>query len=309
MMAVEQAGVADRAMPAADAIGGLRAKVDARLSEFFRETPQDSRLVCAVRHGLLSPGKRFRPIITLLAHAQCGGDPEEAVDAACAIEMVHAASLVMDDLPAMDDARLRRGRLATHVVFGEGTGMLAAVTLLNEAYRAIAEGAAGGAGDKLRAIRRLADAVGPGGLSGGQERDIMCGGAGDMTIKEMKHRHGQKTGALFAAAAAIGAELAGAKAPLVDRMLEFGAAFGLAYQAFDDIVDVECTPESIGKDVAQDAGKSTVASLLGPEGAKRTAQRWLERAIIVAEDAGDGRPAPLAELARRVGQSFSTLTT
>jgi geranylgeranyl pyrophosphate synthase len=290
------------------AIDDLRVRVDARLTEFFKETPQDSRLVCAVRHGLLSPGKRFRPVITLLAHAQCGGDPAAAVDAACAIEMVHAASLIMDDLPSMDDARLRRGRLATHVVFGEGTGMLAAVALLNEAYRVIAEGAAGAPDEKLRAIRHLTTAVGPDGLSGGQERDIMCGGGCEMTLKEMEHRHYQKTGSLFAAAAAIGAELAGADAPVVDRMIEFGEAFGLAYQAFDDVVDVECTPEAVGKNVAQDQGKSTVVSLLGSDGARRSAHRWLERAIQAAEGASPVAPAPLAELARRVGHSFSVLT-
>jgi geranylgeranyl pyrophosphate synthase len=306
-MVIDHAGAAGAEDGAIAAIDDLRLRVDARLADFFKETPQDSRLICAVRHGLLSPGKRFRPMITLLAHAQCGGDAEAAVDAACAIEMVHAASLIMDDLPSMDDARLRRGRLATHVVFGEGTGMLAAVALLNEAYRVIAEGAAGAPDEKLRAIRHLTAAVGPDGLSGGQERDIMCGGGCELTLKEMEHRHYQKTGSLFAAAAAIGAELAGAEAPVVGRMLEFGEAFGLAYQAFDDVVDVECSPDTIGKDVAQDEGKSTVVSLLGPDGAKRSAHRWLERAILAAEGPDKAQPAPLAELARRVGRSFSAL--
>jgi geranylgeranyl diphosphate synthase type II len=294
----------------ADALEALRLRVDARLAELFHETPQDSRLVCAVRHGLLSPGKRFRPIITLLAHAQSGGDPSAAVDAACAIEMVHAASLIMDDLPSMDDARLRRGRLATHVVFGEGTGMLAAVALLNEAYRVIALGAAGTADQKMRAICHLTLAVGPEGLAGGQERDIMCGGAPDaVSLKEMEQRHLEKTGSLFAAAAAIGAELAGAEPRFVERMFDYGVALGLAYQAFDDVVDVECTEEAAGKDVAQDRGKSTVVSLLGRDGARRSAARWLDRAIAAAEDASAFGHAPLADLARRVGEKFGAMTS
>lgn len=292
-----------------DALDGLRLEVDARLNALFHETPQDSRLVCAVRHGLLSPGKRFRPIITLLAHAQTGGDPRQAIDAACAIEMVHAASLIMDDLPSMDDARLRRGRLATHVVFGEGTGMLAAVALLNEAYRVIAQGPAGTADQKVRAICHLTAAVGPEGLAGGQERDIMCGGGPDaISLKEMEQRHLEKTGALFAAAAAIGAELAGADKRMVSCMFDYGVALGLAYQAFDDVVDVECTAEIAGKDVAQDKGKSTVVSLLGRDGARRSAARWLDRAIAAAEDASPSGAAPLADLARRVGEKFGALT-
>ena len=309
-MTLEKRNVIGALSLSADALESLRLRVDARLGELFHETPQDSRLVCAVRHGLLSPGKRFRPIITLLAHAQAGGDPMAAVDAACAIEMVHAASLIMDDLPSMDDARLRRGRLATHVVFGEGTGMLAAVALLNEAYRVVALGPAGTADQKVRAICHLTAAVGPEGLAGGQERDIMCGGGvGDaISLKDMEQRHLEKTGALFAAAAAIGAELAGAAPPMVARMFDYGVALGLAYQAFDDVVEVECTAEIAGKDVDQDKGKSTVVSLLGREGARRSAARWLDRAIAAAEEASPAGDAPLADLARRVGEKFGALT-
>lgn len=288
------------------AIDVLRQKIDNRLSELYRESAQDTRLICAIRHALLSPGKRFRPLITLLAHAESGGDLDDAVDAACAIEMVHAASLIMDDLPSMDDARLRRGRLATHVVFGEGTGMLAAVALLNEAYRVIACGKAGDAAQKMRAICHLTNAVGPDGLAGGQERDIMCGGgeAETKSLKDIEQRHLEKTGALFAAAAAIGAELAGADESRVKSMHAYGVALGLAYQAFDDVMDVEATMESAGKDVSQDEGKSTVVSLLGREGARRSAGRWLGRAVTAAKEASPDEPALLAALARKIGKKF-----
>ena len=118
-----------------EAFVAMRKLIDDRLELRFRSGPNESRLDCAIRHGLLSPGKRFRPIITLLACEQAGGQMNDALDGACAVEMVHAASLIMDDLPAMDDARLRRGSLATHVVFGEGTGLLASISLLNESFR------------------------------------------------------------------------------------------------------------------------------------------------------------------------------
>jgi len=293
----------------AGAIDVLRQKIDIRLGELYRENAKDTRLICAIRHALLSPGKRFRPIITLLAYAESGGDIEDAVDAACAIEMVHAASLIMDDLPSMDDARLRRGRLATHVVFGEGTGMLAAVALLNEAYRVISNGPAGDPAQKIRAICHLTNAVGPDGLAGGQERDIMCAGAETdaNSLKEIEQRHLEKTGALFAAAAAIGAELAGADEARVKKMHDYGVALGLAYQAFDDVIDVEGTMENTGKDVSQDEGKSTVVSLLGREGARRSAGRWLGRAIEAAKDANSERPALLATLAQKIGKKFGVI--
>jgi geranylgeranyl diphosphate synthase type II len=304
-VAFEKRGPADFESLNAGAVDALRQKIDSRLCELYRETPHDTRLVCAMRHALLSPGKRFRPIITLLAHAEHGGDIEDALDAACAIEMVHAASLIMDDLPSMDDARLRRGRLATHVVFGEGTGMLAAVSLLNEAYRVIANGKAGDPAQKIRAISYLTKAVGPEGLAGGQERDIMCGGGADgPSLNEIEQRHLEKTGALFAAAAAIGAELAGANEHNVRKMHDYGVALGLAYQAFDDVIDVESTTETAGKDVSQDEGKSTVVSLLGRDGARLSAGRWLQRAIDLAEEAKPGKPALLAALARKIGAKF-----
>ncbi len=284
----------------------MRAAVDARLEAHFEGACHESRLSCAIRHGLLSPGKRLRPIITLVACRQSGADERVALDAACAVEMVHAASLIMDDLPSMDDARLRRGALATHVVFGEGAAMLAAIALLNEAYRILA-GVKGIAADaRLRSIGRLARAIGVEGLAGGQERDIACAGAlaGPGALQEMEQRHLEKTGALFAAAAAIGGEAAGASAAAIGSLMDYGCSLGLAYQAFDDVLDVSLSAEEAGKDVAQDQDKSTVVSLLGAEGARRLAERRLARAIESAEAACAGGASPLADLARIVGAKF-----
>ncbi len=305
----EQHDAASPLVLSPERLEGMRRQVDARLADFFQEAKHESRLSCAVRHGLLSPGKRLRPIITLLACEQCGGDAAGALDAACAVEMIHAASLIMDDLPAMDDAHLRRGNLATHVVFGEGTGLLAAIALLNEAYRVIALAPTGEADQKVRAIAHLAGAVGLEGLAGGQERDISCARAPELSLKEMEQRHTEKTGVLFAAAAAIGAELAGANAQTVAAMSRYGNALGLAYQAFDDVIDTFCTQETAGKDVDQDSGKSTVVSLLGQDGARRSATRWLERSIEIAEGAAVRERAPLAELSRLIGEKFRALTS
>ena len=286
----------------------LASLIDSRLEEVFPNLQQAPRLDCAIRHALLSPGKRFRPLITMIACAQSGGAPKDALDAACAVEMVHAASLVMDDLPSMDNARLRRGGLATHVVFGEGVAMLATVSLLNEAYRLIANAKCVPAERRLRALDRLCLAIGPAGLAGGQDRDIGCLGETEgMSLNDMEQRHFEKTGSLFAAAACIGGECAAADDAVLANLNAYGAALGLAYQAFDDVLDKCAKPESTGKDAAQDADKATVVNLLGEEGARRSAKRWLDRACEAAEAASAVTPSPLAALANRVGEKFKSV--
>ena len=292
-------------------IEALRTKIDQRLEEHFNAVGPDSRLGCAIRHGLLSPGKRIRPLMTLLACRQSGADEDCAIDAACAVEMVHAASLIMDDLPSMDDARLRRGALATHVVFGEGAAMLAAIALLNESFRLLTLGADISAEAKLRAVDHLSRSIGVEGLAGGQERDIACGkyAPGNVSLKEMEKRHLEKTGALFAAAAAIGGEIAGANPKTIEMLFEYGKNLGLAYQAFDDVIDVSCSEEQAGKDVDQDCEKSTVVSLLGADGAKVLGERRLARAIECARKASKTDASPLADLALLVGAKFGAMTT
>ncbi|MGF1545295.1 MAG: polyprenyl synthetase family protein [Parvularculaceae bacterium] len=287
-------------------LDGLRGDVDARLDELFREDRGPARLMCAIRHGLLSPGKRLRPLITLLACEQIGGDPRRAIDAACAVEMVHAASLIIDDLPAMDNARLRRGCLANHVVFGEGSSILAAISLLNEAYRCLASIEGMPDARRTRAVASLTAAVGVDGLAGGQERDIACGYATSptQTLADMERRHTEKTGALFIAAAEIGAEVAEADAAALAAMRDFGSALGLAYQTFDDVLDCSATPDEAGKDTGQDEGKSTVVSILGRDGARQAGARWLGRAVDAAESAAPNGAAPLADLARLIGAKF-----
>ncbi|MEO0879747.1 MAG: polyprenyl synthetase family protein [Pseudomonadota bacterium] len=313
-MSQNVAGPPKKAVPEGDFDSGkisrLKARIDARLEAHFPSGPGETRLECAIRHGLLSPGKRVRPLITLLACEQSGGSADMAIDAACAVEMVHAASLIMDDLPSMDDAKLRRGCLATHVVFGESAAMLATIALLNEAYRLVAAENGAAPDARLKALEHLAQAVGVEGLAGGQERDLACSKTAPtkVSLKDMEQRHLEKTGALFAAAAAIGGELAGADAATVAHLRRFGSSLGLAFQAFDDVIDVACSEAQTGKDVAQDQDKSTVVSLLGADGATVMAERRLERAIESAEAAALTDTAPLGDLARMIGAQFTSMT-
>jgi len=202
----------------------IKSLIDDRLDYFFQKSAATSRLGCAIRHGLLSPGKRFRPVITILSARQCGYYEKmlpgsSLLDAACAVEMVHAASLIMDDLPSMDNARLRRGAPTTHVVFGEAAATLAAVALLNESYKVITNLTDVKPDSRLKALHYLTNAIGIDGLAGGQDQDIACQGGAykaeardelkkTATLKEMEKRHLEKTGALFAAAAAIGGAIA-----------------------------------------------------------------------------------------------------
>ncbi|MEM6414187.1 MAG: polyprenyl synthetase family protein [Pseudomonadota bacterium] len=287
------------------ALSAARETIDARLDSLFQKTREPARLTCAIRHGLLSPGKRLRPLITTFAGEQFGAPLSVTIDAACAVEMVHAASLIMDDLPAMDDARMRRGNVATHVVFGEGTGMLATIALLNEAFRLVGQTPGASSDRRLRALNHLTAAIGPDGLAGGQEKDIACDGA-ENCMTDMEHRHHQKTGALFSAAAAMGAELAEADAQSIHAMIEYGRALGLAYQAFDDVLDCSASENDIGKDVMQDEGKSTVVTILGKEGARAQCRRWLNRAREIAETVGVGGPsAPLALFVGKLDRKFA----
>ncbi len=253
----------------------LRAGVDRRLTELAPKPGQaPDRLVEAVRYALLAPGKRFRPMLTLLTAAQFGAAEGAALDTACAFEMVHAASLILDDLPSMDNAGLRRGLPTIHRAFDEATAVLAGVGLLNQAYAVVAGDA--GLSPELRAeiAGRIAGSVGFDGLIAGQARDLFDRDQlRDLTaIDRLNH---EKTGVLIMAAAQSGARIAGASAQAVQAVGEFGRRMGLAFQIRDDILDAEGSVEGVGKDVGQDAGMTTVVSLLGVEGARAAMEEHL----------------------------------
>jgi geranylgeranyl diphosphate synthase type II len=229
----------------------------------------------SMAYTLLAPSKRVRPVLTLLCAELCGGRQDRALTAAAAIEMVHAASLILDDLPSMDDAPLRRGRPSNHKAFGEAVAILAAFALLNDAYGAIAR-----ACDPPLAARltvSLSASVGIDGLIGGQADDLL---ATDQQIDfEMLERiHRGKTGALFVAAATAGAHTAGASADAVAALAAYAKNLGLAFQIIDDLLDVEGDPAQTGKAVRSDARKTTFVSFSGVEGARMLARELCDTA-------------------------------
>jgi geranylgeranyl diphosphate synthase type II len=269
-----------------------RELIDARLAALVPEQAGAAgRLTAAARYALLAEGKRLRPLLAMAAAEQWGGDPQAALDPGCAIEMVHAASLILDDLPSMDDAQLRRGAPTVHRVFGEGLAVLAAVALLSRAFGVLGEAAAIGPAARLRLVSRLGAAVGFDGLTVGQTLDLYerGDGANEALLTQLNH---QKTGVLFELAAEAGALAAGAADGEGERARRFGEHLGAAFQLRDDLLDLEGDAAVLGKDVGQDGDKPTVARLLGPAGARSRLQAELNAALDAV-----GRTGPLAGVA------------
>ena len=253
-----------------------RDAIEQRLSELTpeQEGPAAPLANCA-RYALLAPGKRLRPLLTLAASAQFGADPLLALDPACAFEMVHAASLILDDLPCMDDAALRRGRPAAHLAYGQDVAILAAVALLGRAFGVIAGAEALPPEARTALVVRLSDAVGFDGLTAGQTRDLRERAAVTQSAALERLNH-QKTGVLFALAAEAGARCATGDGRAADAASAFGTRLGSAFQVLDDLLDVEGDVAVAGKDVGQDGGKPTFVSLLGPDGARRRIEAELD---------------------------------
>lgn len=273
-------------------IAALRESIETRLADLL--PPEDrapSQLHAAMRYSVLSPGKRLRPVITALVARQCGGNEAAALDAGCAVEMVHAASLVIDDLPAMDNAELRRGRATTHRVYGDATGILAAISVMNQAYGIVADLSGMNAEHRTQLTALFTQAIGPEGLAGGQEYDVNgAAGASPADIETVNRR---KTGALFSLAAQAGA-LTGNRADINDQLKhldDFGNHLGLAFQTLDDILDVDLTSAAgTGKDKDQDGGKPTLARVEGMEAAHAAVRHHVDHALEAFE-AGVG-PSP-----------------
>lgn len=266
--------------------------VDRRLAALTPELDGAAALLSnAARYALLAPGKRLRPLLAMAAAEHWGGDPLTALDAGCAIEMVHAASLILDDLPCMDDAALRRGRPTAHLAFGEDMAVLAAVALLSRAFAVVGEAEALPVEVRLRLVSRLSEAAGFAGLTSGQTRDLRDRGSG-LAEADVQRLNQEKTGVLFELAAEAGALAAGVGPQEVARARRFGVHLGAAFQLRDDLLDLEGEAEALGKDVGQDGDKPTVARLLGAPGARARLNAELAAAMAAA---GDG---PLSRLAR-----------
>jgi geranylgeranyl pyrophosphate synthase len=288
-----------------------RARVDEALAtavaEIARVTPDLLR--APLEAGVLAPGKRLRPLFCLAAYAACGtgpGDrnalPPAAYDLAASLELVHAYSLMHDDLPCMDDAPLRRGRPTPHTLFGE-TATLAAAAVLIPGAALQAWRAAGALGLDAEArrdiVRELARAAGAGGMVGGQGLDLL--GEGRALLRtELDRLHGLKTGALLTAALAIGGAAARAGPKERAALDRYGKEIGLAFQIADDVLDATAEADVIGKEPSDHAlGKSTYVSLLGVDGARREAEARADAAVSALAEGGIASPALLA-MARHV---------
>ncbi len=251
-------------VPVNDAgIGVLREKVNNRLIDLLPPGDDDDRVCAAMRAGTLAPGKRIRPLLLLLAARDlgCRKNHPGLMDLACAVEMVHAASLMLDDMPCMDNALMRRGRPTVHHLYGENITILAAVALLSKAFGLVA--AADGLSGRCRAqaVAALSGAVGLQGLVRGQSQDLFAGNALRSTDAIISTNH-LKTSMLFDATLQIAALAADAPQTVRQRLGCFAKDLGQAFQLLDDLADGH---RGTGKDINQDHGKSTLVAMLGPE--------------------------------------------
>jgi geranylgeranyl pyrophosphate synthase len=276
-----------------------------------RTLPQNSpiaqTLVDAMRYAALTGGKRLRPLMVCASAIAVGGTLEQALAPACAVEFIHAYSLVHDDLPAMDDDALRHGAPSNHVRFGEATAILAGDALQALAFHTLASAPGLAPETRLRTIALLAEAAGWAGMVGGQSFDLAAESQ-RLDQAALAALHGAKTGALIRAAVQIGAVIGDPTLP--DRTLaqlgEFAGKVGLAFQVIDDVLDVTESSATLGKPANSDlvADKSTYVKVLGVDGARRLADSLLAEALDMLAGLGLHNDL-LAELARRsVNRSF-----
>jgi geranylgeranyl diphosphate synthase type II len=279
-------------------MGRLRSTIDRRLAELVpSEDDHPEELHRAMRYSLLAGGKRIRPLLTVLVASSFGAREDHALDPACAIEMVHTASLIFDDMPCMDDATLRRGRPANHQVFGEDTAILAATALLNRAFGVIAEATTLDPTIRLALIRSLSESIGSNGIIAGQYCDLRPSLSDGTEVPQLLQMYGQKTGALFVASVEAGARVAGVDESWVEAVRQYAANLGLAFQIIDDLLDRLGDRQTTGKDVGQDVDKSTLVSRMGSGRAQVEASIRVQSAAAALEPLGDaGRP--LVDLAR-----------
>lgn len=257
-------------------------------------------VILAATESLFAPSKRLRPVLALLVTEVLGGDPGSILPAAAAIEMVHTSSLILDDLPCMDDATERRGRPACHVAHGEATAILAAFALLNRGYEILAEGWPGGPDGAARAqiAKDLGAAVGVSGMIAGQARDMAMTDQ-NLDFPTLEFIHSRKTGALFIAAAALGASGAGAPPAVRGAVMAYAKNLGLAFQIVDDLIDATGEAKEAGKDVGKDQKKTTFVSFAGVHGARQLADELIEASQEALLPFGP-QAQPLRELARYV---------
>jgi geranylgeranyl diphosphate synthase type II len=284
----------------AEQLAAARRQIDAALDRYTELSRGCSaRLRDAMRYSLLAPGKRLRPTLVLFAAEACGSTWEAAIPAACAVEMIHCYSLIHDDLPAMDDDDLRRGRPTCHKAFDEATAILAGDALLTLAFETVAtdvqppEVAA-------RCCAALGKAAGATALVGGQADDLeLQNSVGDLATLE--YIHSRKTGAMFLVSLQLGGFIADADETRQSAIEQFGRKIGLAFQIADDLLDVQGDEATMGKRVGKDSehGKLTFPSIMGIAESQQRAQRLIDEACAALEPLGEKRTG-LEALARYV---------
>jgi geranylgeranyl diphosphate synthase type II len=251
-----------------------------------RQTQAPALLIEAMDYSLMAGGKRLRPTLVLESAIACGGTANRsALSAAGAIELIHTFSLVHDDLPAMDNDDLRRGRPTNHKVYGDAMAILAGDAMVSLAFELIAIDADPAVAAKL--IAELAHSTGPQGMIGGQVLD-MDGEQKSLSLEQLQQLHRMKTGALLRSACRLGALSTNASEAQLSALTDFGRYLGLAFQIVDDVLDVTASPEQMGKATGKDAakGKNTYPALLGLEEAKRHAKTQLDAALNVLKPLG-----------------------
>jgi geranylgeranyl diphosphate synthase type II len=281
-----------------------RSEIDAALLAFLPSPPScPSPVADAMRYSVIAGGKRLRPILCLASAEAVGGDCRMAIPVACALEFIHTYSLIHDDLPAMDNDTLRRGRPTLHVVAGEGMAILAGDGLLTEAFALMAREPTGDdpalLARKVRVIGIVAAGAGTAGMVGGQAIDLACVPLGDgsppapLDAEALQGMHARKTGALIRAAATTGAVMGGGRDDQIDAIDRAAAEFGLAFQIIDDVLDVEGASTDLGKTAGKDAaaGKPTYPALYGLEKSRQMAADCLARAASTLQhvDLADSR--------------------
>lgn len=273
-------------------------EVDAALDHFLpKEKKRPSTIHAAMRYSVFAGGKRLRPILCLAAAEACGGETDDALAPACAVELMHTYSLVHDDLPAMDDDDLRRGRPTCHKVYGEGMAVLCGDALLTEAFAVLAQTPATKRYGVRDYVFELAETGGSRKLIGGQVMDLEGEGK-KLTKKDLIRIHESKTAALLTCSIRLGAMTANASPAKLEALTEFGYALGLAFQVIDDILDVTQSTEVLGKTAGKDQAveKATYPSIVGLEASRKEAAKLTKAAMDALRPLGK-KSARLREIA------------
>jgi geranylgeranyl diphosphate synthase, type II len=263
-------------------------RVDAALDRLLPPAAEPpGTLHAAIRHSMFAGGKRLRPILLLAACEACGGNTEQALPAACAVECIHTYSLIHDDLPCMDDDDFRRGHPTCHKVYGEAIAVLAGDALQPLAFELLLQSDLSDKSDRSLLVHELATAAGSRFLIAGQVRDLEAERR-EVSFEELRTIHEGKTAALLTCCFRLGALIAGAQPVRLQALTTFGHALGLAFQVIDDILDCTQSSEKLGKTAGKDAaaGKSTYVSILGLEAARSEAARLTAEAHAALEPLG-----------------------